>query len=146
MYAAIANDGVMVDPHVVARVEGEDVPEPRRRRVLSRSVDAQLVDMLKGVVSDDGTGAAGRVPGYTVAGKTGTAEKPDGKGGYSDTDYVASFAGFLPADDPEIVIMVTVDTPRGNIYGGTVAAPAFAEIASFAVRALGIPPDRRRGG
>ncbi len=78
--------------------------------------------------------------GYQVAGKTGTAAKPDGKG-YSHSKYVASFAGIVPASRPRLVILVSVDEPRGNIYGGTVAAPAFAEIARFALPYLGVAPD-----
>jgi cell division protein FtsI (penicillin-binding protein 3)/stage V sporulation protein D (sporulation-specific penicillin-binding protein) len=146
LYATIANGGVRVEPHVIRRIGDGPVTRPEQRRVVPPEANAQLVDMLKGVVSDDGTGTAAAVPGYTVAGKTGTAEKPDGKGGYSDTDYVASFVGFLPADDPRAVVMVAVDSPRGNIYGGAVAAPAFAEIAQMLVRALSIPPDRPARG
>jgi hypothetical protein len=89
----------------------------------------------------EGTGTEARVPGYTVAGKTGTAAKPDAHGGYSERKYVASFVGFAPARSPRVVILVAVDEPKGNIYGGTVAAPAFARIASFALPYLEVPPD-----
>ena len=84
------------------------------------------------------------VSGYRVAGKTGTAAKPDPNGGYSDTRYVASFVGFAPATRPRLVVLVTVDEPRGAIWGGTVAAPAFADIAEFALQYLEVPPDTRR--
>jgi len=95
--------------------------------------------LLGRVCEEGGTGRRARVEGYQVAGKTGTAEKAI-PGGYSATDYMASFAGFLPAEAPEIVIVVVVDTPRGVHTGGRVAGPAFREIAEQAVRYLDIPP------
>ena len=102
--------------------------------------------MLKGVVDTAaGTGVRAKIPGYTVAGKTGTAQKALAHGGYSKTDYVASFVGFFPADDPQVEVMVVVDSPRGNIFGGLVAAPAFQEIGTFLTQALSIRPDRRCG-
>jgi cell division protein FtsI/penicillin-binding protein 2 len=81
------------------------------------------------------------VPGYVVAGKTGTAQKPDPNGGYSTTKYVASFVGFVPATRPRLVVLVAVDEPKGVIWGGSVAAPAFAEIAKFDLQYLEVPPD-----
>jgi cell division protein FtsI/penicillin-binding protein 2 len=81
------------------------------------------------------------VPGYTVAGKTGTAAKPEPTGGYSDTRYVASFVGVVPATAPRLVVLVAVDEPQGEIFGGVIAAPAFAEIAGFALQYLDVPPD-----
>ena len=75
-----------------------------------------------------------------LAGKTGTAEKPDENGGYSRTRFVASFVGFAPARDPKLLVAVMVDEPQGDIYGGTIAAPAFKEITSFALNYLRIPP------
>ncbi len=97
--------------------------------------------MLRGVV-EDGSGTEARVPGYFVAGKTGTAAKPDPvNGGYSKTRYVGSFVGFVPALRPRLVVLVTVDEPKGTIWGGTVAAPAFREIAQFALQYLQVPPD-----
>ena len=137
-YATVANGGVSVRPHLVRRVEGRERTEPKRRRVISRRVAGQLVKMLRLVVSE-GTGTEAAVPGYEVAGKTGTAEKPDPSGGYSGR-YVASFVGFVPANAPRLVILVVVDEPRRGIYGGSVAAPAFAEIARFALRYLEVPP------
>jgi len=95
--------------------------------------------MLREVV-EEGSGTAAQVPGYRIAGKTGTAAKPDERGGYSDSRYVASFVGILPAKDPRLVMLVTVDEPRGAIWGGVVAAPAFAEIAKFALQYLEVPP------
>ena len=96
--------------------------------------------MLRGVVLE-GTGTEAAVPGYTVAGKTGTAAKIDSNGRYSTSRYVASFVGLVPASKPRLVIMVMVDEPRASIWGGTVAAPAFKEIASFNLQHLEIPPD-----
>ncbi|MGZ4481192.1 MAG: peptidoglycan D,D-transpeptidase FtsI family protein [Gaiellales bacterium] len=147
MYSAIANHGVLVEPHVVQHIGGVDRPAPWHRRIIEPGVDRELVNMLKGVVDTAaGTGVRARIPGYTVAGKTGTAQKPDGHGGYSRINYVASFVGFLPADDPQVEVLVTVDSPRGNIFGGYVAAPAFQEIGTFLTQALHIRPDRPLGG
>jgi cell division protein FtsI/penicillin-binding protein 2 len=98
--------------------------------------------MLRGVVQE-GSGTTAQIPGYKVAGKTGTAAKPEPTGGYSDTRYVASFVGFVPASRPRLVVLVTVDEPKGAIWGGVVAAPVFAEIAQFALQYLDIPPDAR---
>jgi cell division protein FtsI (penicillin-binding protein 3) len=141
-YGAIANDGVWLQPHLVDRVEGRDRVTPKQHRVLSEGTSRQLKRMLRGVV-EEGSGTYAHIPGYRVAGKTGTAAKPDESGGYSDTRYVASFVGFAPASRPEVVVLVTVDEPRGAIWGGTVAAPAFAEIMQFALQYLEIPPDDR---
>ena len=97
--------------------------------------------MLRRVVDDGGTGTAAGLPGYYVAGKTGTAQKPDSRGGYSSSRYVASFVGFVPASAPRLVILVTVDEPRLAIWGGVVAAPAFQQIARFGLQYLEVPPD-----
>jgi cell division protein FtsI/penicillin-binding protein 2 len=140
MYQAIANGGVMVAPHVVARIQGEKVHRPWRRRILSPGVDAQMVSMLEGVV-DGGTGVQATIPGYTVAGKTGTAQKPSPDGGYSN-QYDASFIGFLPAEDPQVEIMIVVDSPQTSHFGGDVAAPAFEQIGSWYANHAGIRPDR----
>jgi cell division protein FtsI/penicillin-binding protein 2 len=96
--------------------------------------------MLQGVVSG-GTGEEAAVPGYLVAGKTGTAAKPDPSGGYSTSRYIASFVGIVPATNPRLVILVTVDEPAAAIWGGVVAAPAFQQIAGFDLQYLEIPPD-----
>jgi cell division protein FtsI (penicillin-binding protein 3) len=107
---------------------------------MSEGTAAAMRRMLREVV-EEGSGTAAQVPGYQIAGKTGTAAKPDEQGGYSDYRYVASFVGFVPAKDPRLVILVTVDEPRGAIWGGVVAAPAFAEIAKFALQYFEVPPD-----
>lgn len=140
IYAAIANGGTWVEPHLVERVGGGTRFEPEKRQLVVRRTARQLARMMAGVVSE-GTGTQAQVPGYTVAGKTGTAAKPDASGGYSDSRYVASFVGFAPASAPRIAILVLVDEPKSGILGGTVAAPAFAEIAGFALRYLDVPPD-----
>jgi cell division protein FtsI (penicillin-binding protein 3) len=139
-YGAIANKGVWVQPHLVEKIAGERPVEPGRRRIMSTRTAKQVRKMLREVVQE-GSGTAAQVPGYQIAGKTGTAAKPDEQGGYSDYRYVASFVGFVPAKDPGLVMLVTVDEPRGAIWGGVVAAPAFAGIAKFALQYLEVPPD-----
>ena len=134
-YAAIANGGVVHRPHVVA---GASAPP---RRVVSERTARRVSRMLEGVLGPGGTAQEARVPGYRLAGKTGTAQKPDGFGGYSKTKYVASFIGYAPARRPQLLVAVAVDEPRGEIYGGAVAAPAFEKIVSFALPYLRIPPD-----
>jgi cell division protein FtsI (penicillin-binding protein 3) len=138
-YGAIANRGMWVQPHLVRRVGEEEPADPRRRRILPRSVAAHLLRMLRGVVRE-GSGYLAAVPGYQVAGKTGTAEKPDAHG-YGTGRYVSSFVGIVPASVPRFAILVLVDEPEGQYYGGVVAAPAFAELARFALQYLEIPPD-----
>jgi cell division protein FtsI (penicillin-binding protein 3)/stage V sporulation protein D (sporulation-specific penicillin-binding protein) len=142
-YAAIANGGVLVRPHLIERIDGRAVATTKKRRVVSRSVSEQMLSMLRGVVLE-GTGTEAAIPGYTVAGKTGTAAKIDPNGRYSTSRYVASFVGLVPATKPRLVVMVVVDEPRGNIYGGVVAAPAFREIARFNLQHLEVPPDAPR--
>ena len=141
-YAAIANRGLWVRPHLVDHV-GDGAPKvPGRRRIVTQWVARQIMAMLKNVVAE-GTGTLAEVPGYQVAGKTGTAAKPDAQGGYSDSRYVASFVGVVPASRPRLVILVSVDEPQGAIWGGVVAAPAFSQIAKFGLQYLdgGIQPD-----
>ena len=141
-YAAIANRGLWVQPHLVDHV-GDGAPKvPGRRRIVTQWVARQIMAMLKNVVAE-GTGTLAEVPGYQVAGKTGTAAKPDERGGYSDSRYVASFVGVVPASRPRLVILVSVDEPQGAIWGGVVAAPAFSQIAKFGLQYLdgGIQPD-----
>jgi cell division protein FtsI/penicillin-binding protein 2 len=140
-YAAIANGGTWVQPHLVDKVGRRGVHDLKRRRIVSPAVDAVLKQMLTNVVDEHGaTGNAAHIPGYTVGGKTGTAQKP-GPHGYTTGQYVASFVGFVPVAKPRLVVLVTVDDPRGAIFGGVVAAPAFAEIAKFDLQYLNVPPD-----
>jgi cell division protein FtsI (penicillin-binding protein 3)/stage V sporulation protein D (sporulation-specific penicillin-binding protein) len=142
VYAAIANNGVWTQPHLVDHIQGEKPPEPRTRRILSVGVDHTLLQMLKGVVSENGTAVGAEIPGYSVAGKTGTAQKP-GPNGYEPGKYVATFVGMVPASNPSLVVLVSVDEPHGAIFGGIVAAPAFAQIAGFDLQYLEVPPDQK---
>jgi cell division protein FtsI (penicillin-binding protein 3) len=139
-YAAIANRGIWSRPHIVDHVAGGGRPSLRRHRLVSPRIARQLMMMLKNVVAE-GTGTYAAIPGYQVAGKTGTAQKPDSHGGYATGRYVASFVGAVPASRPRLVVLVTVDEPRGAIWGGVVAAPAFQEIARFDLQYLEVPPD-----
>jgi cell division protein FtsI (penicillin-binding protein 3) len=133
-FTAIANGGVKRRPYIVA---GEGAPG---KRVLSRRTAELVSRMLEGVLAAGGTAAEASVDGYTLAGKTGTAEKAE-NGTYSKTDFVASFIGYAPARNPRLLVSVMVDEPRGDIYGGTVAAPAFERIMEFALPYLKIPPQ-----
>jgi cell division protein FtsI (penicillin-binding protein 3) len=135
-YAAIANGGVLRGPRVLY---SEGKPPPGER-VISEKTALQVRRMLAGVLAPGGTASEVSVPGYELAGKTGTSEKAE-DGGYSETDFVASFVGFAPVEDPELLVAVVVDEPRGSYYGGDVAAPAFGEIAHFALPYLEIPPE-----
>jgi cell division protein FtsI/penicillin-binding protein 2 len=139
-YAAIANGGILKRPQLIEDVGGEPVPEPKGQRVISASVASQVREMLEGVLAPGGTASEVSVPGYTLAGKTGTAQVAE-NGTYSKTKYVASFIGFAPAKDPQLLVAVIVDEPHGEIYGGSVAAPAFGKIAEFALPYLGVPPE-----
>ena len=140
-YGAIANGGVWVQPHLVERVGGSYAHGFTRRRVVTPAIDKVLKKMLTGVVDEHGaTGNAAAIPGYTVAGKTGTAQVP-GPHGYTTGKYVASFVGMVPVKKPRFVVLVVVNEPTRGIFGGTVAAPAFAEIAKFDLQHLDVAPD-----
>jgi cell division protein FtsI (penicillin-binding protein 3) len=138
-YAAIANGGTLRSPRLIESINGEEVAEDAGHRIISEKTSRDLREMLEGVVEPGGT-ASVAVPGYVLAGKTGTAQKVV-DGTYSETQYVASFVGFAPAENPQLLATVVVDDPKGDYYGGSVAAPAFGKIASFALPYLGIPPD-----
>jgi len=141
-YAAIANGGVLRPPRVLRSVDGRPVRRPAGRRIVSPQTAAEVRAMLEGVVRAGGTGTEAAIPGYALAGKTGTANKVDPETGlYSKERYVASFAGFAPARDPQLLVIVTIDEPKGTIWGGEVAAPAFQQIAQFALTYLRIPPE-----
>ena len=140
-YAAIANGGILRPAHVVESVGDRAARKPRGRRVIQATTAASLRRMLEGVLGPGGTASGAGIDGYVLAGKTGTAEKPDPiTGGYSESKYVSSFVGFAPARAPKLLVAVMVDEPRGEIYGGLVAGPAFREITSFALNYLKIPP------
>jgi cell division protein FtsI (penicillin-binding protein 3) len=145
--AAIANGGYLMKPIVVRRLvdaEGGTLRDAKPvvvRRVLEPGTVETLTAMLRSVVLE-GTGRRAAVPGYVVAGKTGTAQKVDASGRYSMVDHVASFVGFTPASRPAFVILASLDTPRGVAnQGGDVAAPLFARVAEAALRILAVPPD-----
>jgi cell division protein FtsI (penicillin-binding protein 3) len=142
-YAAIANGGILRPPHVVGAVNGRPQPQPAGRRVISATTAAEVRKMLEGVLAPGGTASEVSIPGYQLAGKTGTASKIDpATGEYSQSAYVASFIGFAPASNPKLLCAVVVDEPQsGSIYGGTVAAPAFGQIMSFALPYLRISPE-----
>jgi cell division protein FtsI (penicillin-binding protein 3) len=139
-YAAIAHDGIERPPQLVKRVGEESVHEPKGHRVISAKVAEEVRQMLEGVLGPEGTASELEVPGYTIAGKTGTAQVAE-NGGYSKTKYIASFIGMAPAMHPKFLAAVIVDQPEGEIYGGSVAAPAFGEIAAAALPYLGIPQE-----
>ena len=142
-YAAVANGGILRTPHVVRSIGGAVLPLPRGRRVISAATAAEVRTMLEGVLAPGGTASEVSIPGYQLAGKTGTANKIDPQTGeYSETRIVASFVGFAPASDPKLLCAVVVDEPQtGSVYGGTVAAPAFGQIMAFALPYLGVAPE-----
>ncbi len=145
--SAIANGGLLMEPYVVERVvdaEGQTVEQrlPQvRRRVVSEATAKLVREMMVSVTEPGGTGTLAALPGYQVAGKTGTAQKVDPvTGGYSVDKRVSSFIGFVPADVPALVISVTIDEPDGKGYGGVVAAPVFARVAEQSLSYLNILP------
>lgn len=142
-YAAIANGGILRPPHIISKVGSQPQPDPAGHRVISSATAASLRQMLEGVLAPGGTASEVSIPGYQLAGKTGTASKVDEETGeYSKTRYVASFMGFAPATHPKLLTAVIVDEPQnGSIFGGTVAAPAFGQIMSFALPYLRIAPE-----
>jgi cell division protein FtsI/penicillin-binding protein 2 len=138
-YSAIANGGILRPPHIVQSIGGNAVATPKGHRIFSANTSYELRQMLRGVYGEGGTASGARIPGWDMAGKTGTANiAVNGK--YSDSEYVASFVGMVPANHPQLLGLVVVDQPHGSIYGGSVAAPAFQKIVSWAVPYLGIPP------
>jgi cell division protein FtsI/penicillin-binding protein 2 len=139
-YQAIANGGILRRPRLIEKIGDETVHEPKGHRVIDAGVAAQVREMLEGVLAAGGTASEVSVPGYTLAGKTGTAQVAE-NGTYSETKYVASFIGFAPAQDPQLLVSVIVDQPQGDIYGGSVAAPAFGKIAAYALPYLGVPAE-----
>jgi cell division protein FtsI/penicillin-binding protein 2 len=139
-YQAIADGGILHRPQLIEKIGDEKVNEPRGHRVIDAGVAAQVREMLEGVLAPGGTASEVSVPGYTLAGKTGTAQVAE-NGTYSETKFVASFIGFAPAQDPKLLVSVIVDQPQGDYYGGSVAAPAFGRIAAFALPYLGVAPE-----
>jgi cell division protein FtsI (penicillin-binding protein 3) len=146
--AAIANGGRLMRPYVVKAVTDETGRITREyyphmiRRAISPGTAKKVTSILKEVVTDKGTAPMAAIEGYSVAGKTSTAEKYiPGIKAYSDKDYVAIFVGFVPADRPKLVILVMIDEPRGQIYGGVVAGPVFKDVGKWALNNLRIQPE-----
>jgi len=137
-YAAIGNGGVMPAAHVVAKIGGKKVRHGKGRRIVSQHTADRMTAMFRDVVLE-GTGTEAAIPGYTVAGKTGTANKAEN--GRYVSKYVASFVGLVPARKPRLAILVMVEEPHGQIWGGVVAAPIFRDLARFALQYLEVPPD-----
>jgi len=143
-YAAIANDGVLMRPYLVREVLNGDgrvveAYSPQRLWQVVRTDTAhRILAMMEKVVEKEGTGWRAQIEGFRVAGKTGTSQKADARGGYSARGRIASFIGIVPADRPRLVILVSIDEPKTAVYGGEVAAPVFQTIARQALAQLGI--------
>jgi cell division protein FtsI/penicillin-binding protein 2 len=144
--SALANDGWLMRPMIVSRLEdraGNVVQRyaPQRvRQVVSESTDKMMIEALKTVVTADGTAPGAAMKDYVVAGKTGTAQKVE-NGTYAPDKFISSFIGFFPADDPQICISIVMDEPKEGYYGGQVCGPVFKEIADRCASYLNIPPD-----
>jgi cell division protein FtsI (penicillin-binding protein 3) len=144
VYSTIANGGVRVAPTVLQGTVGANgkvqaAAAPARRRVISAHTALEMREMLQSVTTtQEGTAPDARIDGYTVAGKTGTANVPNGRGGYSG--FTSSFVGMVPARHPKLVAEVVLDKPKTDHFGGAVAAPVFHTVMSFALQALGIRP------
>ncbi|MEW6419958.1 MAG: penicillin-binding transpeptidase domain-containing protein [Nitrospirota bacterium] len=147
-YSAVANGGFLVSPHVVSEIISPDgqiiasFRDKKMKRIISAKTAETFKDILKSVVEEGGTGRSASVEGNEVAGKTGTAQviNPETRR-YSKEKYVSSFVGFVPADNPRLAMIVVINEPKGQIYGGVVAAPVFKDIASQALSYLDIPMD-----
>jgi cell division protein FtsI (penicillin-binding protein 3) len=143
--SVIANGGWLIRPRITKAIRTPDgkviAYQPEiSRRAISAETARQMGEILKKVTEGEGTGVKASVSGYEVAGKTGTAQKVDpNTGGYSSSQFVSSFVGYLPADRPEIAILVVVDSPKGAAWGGSVAAPVFSRIAEQSLRYLHLP-------
>ncbi len=145
--SAVANNGKLMQPHLLKEVRSPDEKVIKKvtptivRQVISQETAKTLCETLAGVVTKNGTGRNAVIEGYKIAGKTGTAQKPGPHGGYAPGKYVGSFVGFVPADDPRLTVLVSIDEPKGAYYGGTVAAPVVREIMRDSLQYLGIPPS-----
>jgi cell division protein FtsI (penicillin-binding protein 3) len=144
--SAIANDGILMKPYIVKEISDQNgnpvkgVKPTKVRRVISSRTARIVKNILKTVISENGTGVNAALERYSVCGKTGTARKLDEEGHYSNNEHIASFVGFTPAEDPQIAILVVIDEPKGNYYGGVVAAPVFKKIAQQTLNYLNVPP------
>lgn len=135
-YSALANDGLKVP---ISFIKGGS--QQAAVRVVSKRNAQKVRNMMRAVVSDEGTAPAARIDGYTIAGKTGTVHKNSRAGGYEESTYVSLFAGIAPAKNPELVMIVMIDEPKGEYFGGRVAAPVFAQVMKQALRLMNIAPD-----
>jgi cell division protein FtsI (penicillin-binding protein 3) len=142
--AAIANGGVLLKPYVVSEIQDahghvlKQILPQVKRRVVSPETARAVTAILEGVVTD-GTGGKAAIPGFRVAGKTGTAQKIDPRTGtYSATQFVGSFVGFVPVDNPRLAMIVVIDEPHGEAWGGTVAAPVFRRVGEQVLNYLGV--------
>jgi len=146
-YSAIANDGVLMEPHLIDRIEYPNGKIDKKakpvqiRRVLSKNTADAMKKILQSVV-EEGSGKRARITGYQVAGKTGTAEKLNQEGGYAKRKHVASFCGFVPVSDPQFTILIVLDNPAKYSFGGTAAAPIFKQIAQPLLALKGVAPDK----
>jgi cell division protein FtsI (penicillin-binding protein 3) len=138
-YAVVANGGILRPPHIVAAIGGHPVPIPAGHRIISPATAAEMRSMFAGVFEPGGTAYGTGIPGWDIAGKTGTSNIAV-NGVYSQTAFNASFVAMVPASDPKLLALVVVDQPQGSIYGGSVAAPAVRQILGWAVPYFGINP------
>jgi len=146
MYATIANDGIRINPsliegYVMPNGEYQVAAEPERTEVISVAAAKTLREMMETVVSDEGTAPLAEIPGYRVAGKTGTAQVVDPACRCYSKEVIASFIGMAPAEDPEIVVAVAIHHPRNGRWGGLLAGPVFKEVAQYSLQQLNIPPS-----
>lgn len=146
MYATVANNGVRINPsliegYVMPNGDYQAAAEPERTEVISVAAAKTLREMMETVVSDEGTAPLAGIPGYRVAGKTGTSQVVDPSCKCYSRDVIASFIGMAPAEDPEIVVAVAIHNPRNGRYGGMLAGPVFKEVAQYSLQQLNIPPS-----
>ncbi len=147
--SAIANKGVLMKPHIIQAITDQNgrlvksIGPRKVRTVVSKKTARTLTRIMETVITEGGTGVNAALEGYSVSGKTGTAQKADVKGGYAKGKYISSFVGFVPAEKPEIAILVVIDEPEGSAYGGVVAAPAFKNIARNTLYYFNIPPKNK---
>ncbi|MBU1713455.1 MAG: penicillin-binding protein 2, partial [Proteobacteria bacterium] len=150
--SAIANDGMLMKPYIVQAIMDQKGFTVSRfdpiqvRQAISFATAGKLKNILMSVTEKDGTGFNAALEGYTVCGKTGTAQKTDETGRYAKGKYISSFVGFTPAENPEVAILVMVDEPTKNHYGGIVSAPAFKKIAQETLTYMNIQPKNREAG
>src|SRR5690606_1384785 len=144
VYQTIANGGVRIEPRIVAGVTAPDgtftpAGPGKKTRVISTTTAKEITAMLERAVGEEGTGELAAIPGYRVAGKTGTANRYDAELGRYD-GYTASFVGFTPADAPRLVVLSVLQDPKKGHYGGQLAAPVFKDVMTFALKSRKIPP------